>query len=80
MACNVFTFVDDKRVVGPSEELTWQASHVLASMQSYLGIQDAPRKARPCSQIMGAWDGAIIHVLDQLGMCVLTSREKWRKM
>ncbi len=29
LACNVFTFVDDKRVVGPTEELTWQASHAL---------------------------------------------------
>ncbi len=45
MACDVFTFVDDERVVGPNEELTWQASHALASKQSYLGIQDAARKA-----------------------------------
>jgi hypothetical protein len=49
MACDVFTFVDNKQVVGPSEVLTWQASHALASKQSYLGIQDAARKARPCS-------------------------------
>ncbi len=75
MACNVFTFVDKERVVGPSKELTWQASHVLASKQSYLGIQDAARKAQPCSQTMGAWAGAIVHVLDQLGVCVLTSQE-----
>ena len=25
MACDVFTFVDDERVVGPTEDLTWQA-------------------------------------------------------
>ncbi len=30
-ACNVFTFVNDEWVVGPTKELTWQASHVLAS-------------------------------------------------
>jgi hypothetical protein len=54
IACDILTFVDDERVVGPSKELTWQASHVLASKQSYLGIQDAPRKARPCSQTTGA--------------------------
>jgi hypothetical protein len=78
--CDLFTFVDDERVVGPSEELTWQASHMLASKQSYLGIQDVARKARPCSQTAGAWAGAIVHVVDQLGVCVLTSKEKWSKM
>jgi hypothetical protein len=31
VACNVFLFVDDERVTGPDKELTWQASHVLAS-------------------------------------------------
>ena len=79
-ACDLFIFVDDERVVGPSEELTWQASHMLASKQSYLGIQDAARKVRPCSQTAGAWAGAIVHVVDQLGVCVLTSKEKWSKM
>ncbi len=54
IACDLFTFVDNERVVGPTEELTWQASHVLASNQSYLGIQDAMRKVRPCSQTTGA--------------------------
>jgi len=79
--CDLFTFVDDERVVGPSEELTWQASHMLAYKQSYLGIQDVARKARPpCSQTAGAWAGAIVHVVDQLGVCVLTSKEKWSKM
>ena len=80
MACDVLTFVNDERVVGPTEELTWQASHALASKQSYLGIQVAPRKAHPCSQMTCVWAGAIVHVQDQLGMCVLTSQEKWVKM
>jgi hypothetical protein len=31
-------------------------------------------------QITGAWAGAIVHVLDKLGVCVLTYREKWTKM
>ncbi len=67
IACNVFTFIDDEQVLGPTEEITWHASHVLASKQSYLGIQDAMRKAWPCSQTAGAWAGAILNVLDQLG-------------
>jgi hypothetical protein len=36
--------------------------HVLAPKQSYLGIQDAARKAHPCSQTTGAWAGAIAHI------------------
>ena len=43
IACDLFTFVHDEWVVGPTEELTWQASRVLASKQSYLGIQDVAR-------------------------------------
>ncbi len=80
MACDIFTFVNNKQVVGPTEELTWQASHALASKQSYLGILDAALKAHPCSQTTGAWAGAIVHVLYNLGVCVLTSQEKWLKM
>ncbi len=66
IACDLFTFVDNKWVVDPTEELTWQASHVLALKQSYLGIQDAARKARPCSQTTGVWARTIAHVMDQL--------------
>ena len=49
IACNLFTFVDDDRVTGADEDLAWQASHMLTSKQSYLGVQDAGRKARPSS-------------------------------
>ncbi len=49
VVCNAFTFVDDKHVTSPDEKLTWQANYALASKQSYLGIQDAGRKARPSS-------------------------------
>jgi hypothetical protein len=67
-------------VTGLDEELAWQASCTLASKQSYLGIKDALRKARPCSQQPGAWAGGIVHILAGLGVCVLTSMEKWNKM
>jgi len=80
IACDVFTYVDDERVIGPDEELTWQASHKLASTQSYLRIQDAARKTRPCSKTPGAWAGSVAHVVPELGVCVLTSRDKWAKM
>ncbi len=54
IACDLFTFVDDEWVTGPDEDLTWQASHALASKQSYLGIQGAARKAQPSSKTPGA--------------------------
>ncbi len=38
------------------------------------------RKACPCSQTTGAWAGAIVHILNDLGVCVLTPKEKWAKM
>jgi hypothetical protein len=66
VACDIFAFVDDERVTGPDEDLAWQASHVLPSKQSYLGVQDAGRMARPCSKQPGAWAGAIVHVLPTL--------------
>ena len=80
MACDMLTFVDDERVAGPTRELTWQASHRIAAIQAYLGIQDAARKVRPCSQTPGAWAGAVVHIFQQLGVCTLTSEEKWGKL
>jgi hypothetical protein len=80
VACNCFMFVDDKRVNWPDKDLMWQATHTLVAKQSYLGLQDASRKARPSSQQPGAWAGAIVHIVALLGVCVLTSMEKWAKM
>jgi hypothetical protein len=79
-ACAMLTFVDDERVAGPTEDLTWQASHRIAAIQSYLGVQDAARKVRPCSQTPGAWAGAVVHIFPQLGVCTLTSEDKWTKL
>ena len=73
IACVLFTFV---YMVGPPEELTWQAAHILAAKQSYLGIQDDVRKVRPCSQTPGVWLGSMVYVVEKLGVCVLTSEEK----
>jgi hypothetical protein len=58
-ACVLFTFVDDERVVGATQELTWQASSRLADRQAYLGIQDAARKVGLCVQQPRAWAGAL---------------------
>lgn len=80
MVCDLFTFVDDERITGPTCELTWQASHTLAAKQSYLRIQDAAWKVRPCGQQIGAWAGSVVYVVAQKGVCVLTSDKKWKKL
>jgi len=43
-------------------------------------MQDVGRKARLCSKQPGAWAGVIVHVVDALGVCVLTPVEKWLKL
>ena len=80
LAADVYTFVDDERLVAPTRELAFQASHVLASKQAYLGIIDSARKVRPPSKTPGAWAGSVIHVVDGLGVCLLVSEEKWLKL
>lgn len=79
IACDVFTFVDDERVSGATRELTWQAGHRLAYIQAYLGVQDAARKLRELSQRGGAWAGSVVHTIADVGVCVLTTEEKWKK-
>ncbi len=69
--------MDDKQVKGPTRELTWQASHKLAQIQSCLGVQDVARKVCTCSQTPGVWAGAVMNIIQRLGVCTLISEEKW---
>jgi len=80
VAADLFTFVDDERVTGPDEDVTWKAGHRLGYIQSYLGIQNAVRKLRECTQTAGSWVGSVVHILPEYGVCVLTSPEKWNKL
>jgi hypothetical protein len=43
-AADSFFYVDDNRTTGNSEKEAWQAARKVASVCSYLGIQDASRK------------------------------------
>lgn len=79
LACDIFTFVDDERVTGATRELTWQAGHRLAYIQAYLGVQDAARKLRELSKRGGAWAGSVVHTISDVGVCVLTTEEKWKR-
>jgi hypothetical protein len=50
----------------------------VASVCSYLGIQDASRKRRKASKTPGAWAGAVAST-DNEGVYVNVSQEKWDK-
>ena len=80
IASDLFTLVDDERLVGATQELTWHSSHKLVAIQSYLGVQDEARKVQPCSQTPGVWAGDVVHIMQQLGVCTLISEYKWTKM
>jgi hypothetical protein len=63
LAGDVITFVDDVRVTGFSKENCREVHHQFASRLQYLGMQDAPRKYRPPSQLhAGAWTGTMFRI------------------
>jgi hypothetical protein len=77
-ACDFFFYVDDNRTTGNTEQEAWLAARRVASVCSYLGIQDATRKRRKASKTPGAWAGAVISTDDE-GVYVSVSEEKWKK-
>lgn len=75
----MITFVDDVRVTGFSKENCREVHHQFASRIQYLGMQDAPRKYRPPSQLQaGAWTGTIFKISKE-SITKSVSREKWEK-
>lgn len=60
IAPNFFLYVDDIRTNGGSKKECWLVARRVASICSFLGIQDAPRKRRPPSKSPGPWAGSVI--------------------
>jgi hypothetical protein len=79
IACDVKTFVDDYRTSGPTFQEVQRATHKLETTMSYLGVQDAVRKRRPCTQTPGEWTGAISLAIEDVGLFVTVSEKKWAK-
>lgn len=78
IAADFWTYIDDVRNSGPDEEECWRTGRRVASICSYLGIQDAARKRRPPTRAPGAWAGTIIKTKD--GQIVLmVDQKKWDK-
>ena len=79
IAADCKSFVDDFRIVGPTRDLTKQATHRLETTMSYLGIQDATRKRRDITQRPGKWTGSIVLSVADKGLFVTVSQKKWDK-
>jgi hypothetical protein len=56
----------------------WLAARQVASIGSFLGIQDATRKRQKASKTPGAWAGAVVSTDDD-SVYVSMSDEKWDK-
>jgi hypothetical protein len=78
IAAGALRFIDNVRLVGPSEEECWLATHTLASRYGYLGLQIATRKTRPPSQCQGAWAGSHVIILDG-SIGITCGIDKWAK-
>jgi hypothetical protein len=68
-------YVDDVRTIGAMYAECRQASQRVASILSFLGIQDAPRKRRDPSQTPGPWAGSIV-CTSQDAVFVTISKER----
>jgi hypothetical protein len=78
LACDLFVYVDDARVTGPTELECWMAARQVSSTLTHLGIQDAARKRRGPRQDPGAWAGAVLRTDGDVPE-VQVSEEKWAK-
>ena len=79
MAAFFGTYIDDIRTGDDSEKGCRATTWRVASRTNYLGQQDAPRKRRPPSKILGDWAGAMCKLVSDIGLFVTCSQEKWNK-
>jgi hypothetical protein len=79
LAPNFFLYVDDVRNHENTEEESWRVARRAASYCYYLGMQDAPRKCQPPTQIPGAWAGSMVVISDK-GIGDLVDDKKWKKV
>ena len=73
------TFVDDLRSVAATKKLSRDVTHCVETVMGYLGLQDATRKRCPNSQTLGDWTGSINLSLENVGLCVTVSENKWSR-
>lgn len=77
LACEVFIYIDDGRVTGPSRNACWAAAQRFASICNALGIQSAGRKRTPPSLTPGPWAGTVVWTYPFVGGTL--TKERWAK-
>jgi hypothetical protein len=82
LASDFVTFVDDQRVTGQGSQHVKEAGHAISTRESYLGLQDALRKLRAFDGATrpGAWAGVNVCVERDIGIVVMCSQDKWKRM
>ena len=79
IARDVITFVDDVRMTGSSKENCHGIHRQFSSQMQWMGIQDAPRKFGPPSQLKaGAWTRTTFKVSEDV-ISISGLQEKWEK-
>ena len=79
VASDIAQYVDDVRIMAPTEELAWMCSSKMAKGLAFLGLQDAARKRRMPSQTPGAWAGATVSS-DGTVVRKGVTKERWEKL
>jgi hypothetical protein len=79
IAADIHSYVDDERVTGSTNALTWGGCSKLAKLRAHLGLQDAARKRREPSQEPGPWAGVVVHSRPGEAVCKLVTQLRWDK-
>ena len=77
LVADILIYVDDERLIGPTEDLCWEAYRRWVLAFSWLGIKDDSRKVQPPSKSPGTWSGTITNTKG--GVYGLVSQERWDK-
>lgn len=77
IACEVYCYVDDGKIIGRDKVECWRAAATFAKTLAYLGIQDAARKRTAPSTTPGPWAGSVSH--SEGTVTLLVSQKKWDK-
>jgi hypothetical protein len=71
-------YVDNGRLTGPTEFLSWQAGRAYGTGCTRRGVQDALRKRTSPSETPGPWACTVTH-MDGGKVCSMVLQEKWDK-
>jgi hypothetical protein len=77
IAVDVHSHVDDERVTGSTNNLTWGGSSKLAKLRAHLGLQHAAGKHQEPSQEPGPWARVVIHSRPGEAVCKLVTQMRW---